>query len=462
MHSSLAQLGLSQIALAQTGADAGPIATFVNTVVKGLAMGGVYAIIALGFVIIFKATQVVNFAQGALAAAGALFLSFLVFDQVSADVPRGQTPFTWWRAPFAGDGLPSVSEQWASIVLVALVTGLVVALLAGRQISAQALAVGFVAFLACRWLATRAGFGWIESPLVSLVIALAVGGVAGWLWKSWQPPSEMLIAGAAAVVVQVLIALTNSTWIEWMGNLVIAVLFGALFGMFLERIAIRPMIGQPLFSMAIITLGLEIVIRQFASDSVRILSRPIEAPWGVDLATGADGGFRLGGVFYNWSWIAILIAATLSFVAVNIFYRSKLGVAMRAVSFDQEAGMAQGINVGQVFAIAWALGAALAVLGGVFATQPPISQEGAVTVTTALVAFRALPAIILGGLDSVKGALVGGLAIGLAEIFAGEYLAPWQRTLGAGYQQIVPYIVMLAVLLIRPYGLYGTPEVRRV
>jgi len=223
------------------------------------------------------------------------------------------------------------------------------------------------------------------------------------------------------------------------------------------------MIGQPLFSMAIITLGLEIVIRQFASDSVRILSRPVSAPWAADLSVeGADGGFRIGGAFYNWSWLAILIAAGLSFVAVNIFYRSKLGVAMRAVSFDQEAGMAQGINVGQVFAIAWALGAALAVLGGVFATQPPISQEGAVTVTTALVAFRALPAIILGGLDSVKGALIGGLAIGLAEIFAGEYLAPWQRTLGAGYQQIVPYIVMLAVLLVRPYGLFGTPEVRRV
>lgn len=450
--------------LAQAGAEgANAFSTFLNTIVKGLAMGGVYAIIALGFVIIFKATQVVNFAQGALAAAGALFLSFLVFDQVNSDSPRGRTPFTWWRAPFAGDGLPSVSEQWASIGLVALVAGLVVALLAGRQISGHALAVAFVAFLACRWLSTRVGFTWLDSPLLSLLIALAVGTGAGLLWKGWKPPVEILLVAPVAVIAQLLVALVGTEWVEWMGNLVIALLFGSLFGMFLERVAIRPMIGQPLFSMAIITLGLEIVIRQFASDSVRILSRPVSAPWAADLANeGSDGGFRIGGAFYNWSWVAILIAATLSFVAVNVFYRSKLGVAMRAVSFDQEAGMAQGINVGQVFAIAWALGAALAVLGGVFATQPPISQEGAVTVTTALVAFRALPAIILGGLDSVKGALIGGLAIGVAEIFAGEYLAPWQRTLGAGYQQIVPYIVMLAVLLIRPYGLFGTPEVRRV
>jgi len=449
--------------LAQAAEGASFFATLINTIVKGLAMGGVYAIIALGFVIIFKATQVVNFAQGALAAAGALFLSFLVFDRVSNDVPPGQTPFTWWRAPFAGDGLPSTAGQWASVGLVALVAGLVVALLAGRQISVHALVAGLLAFLACRWLSTRAGFTWLDSPLMSLIIALAIGAAVAAVWKGWTPPLVLFIAAGVAIVAQLVVALINTTWVEWMGNLVIALLFGALFGMFLERIAIRPMIGQPLFSMAIITLGLEIVIRQFASDSVRILSRPIEAPWAADFATeGADGGFSIGGVFYNWSWVAILIAATLSFVAVNVFYRSKLGVAMRAVSFDQEAGMAQGINVGQVFAIAWALGAALAVLGGVFATQPPISQEGAVTITTALVAFRALPAIILGGLDSVKGALIGGLAIGLAEIFAGEYLAPWQRTLGAGYQQIVPYIVMLAVLLIRPYGLFGTPEVRRV
>jgi len=443
--------------------SAGAISTFANTVVKGLAMGGVYAMIALGFVIIFKATQVVNFAQGALAAAGALFLSFLVFDQANSDAPRGQTPFTWWRAPFAGEGLPSTAEQFASITLVALVAGLVVALLVGKKISPHALGVAFLVFLACRWLATRSGFTWLDSPLLSLLIALAVGAVAGATWKLWTPPKEMLIAMAVAVVAQFVVALIDTEWVEWMGNLTIALLFGALFGTVLERIAIRPMIGQPLFSMAIITLGLEIVIRQFASDSVRILSRPVSAPWAADLATeGSDGGFRLAGAFYNWSWVAILIAACLSFVVVNVFYRSRLGVAMRAVSFDQEAGMAQGIKVGQVFAIAWALGAALAVLGGVFATQPPISQEGAVTATTALVAFRALPAIILGGLDSVKGALIGGLAIGLAEIFAGEYLATWQRTLGAGYQQIVPYIVMLAVLLIRPYGLFGTPEVRRV
>jgi len=451
---------LSLILAQVEGASA--LSTFINTVMKGLAVGGVYAIIALGFVIVFKATQVVNFAQGALASAGALFLSFLVFDQVSSDAPKGQTPFTWWSAPFSGDGLPASAQQWASVVLIGLVGGLVAALLAGKEISVWALGSGFLAFVACRWLATREGFTFLDNPLLSLIVAIAVGMGVGVLYKRWMPPAMLGLGFAATAVVQLLIAATNSEWVEWLGNLGIALLIGSLFGMFLERIAIRPMVGQPIFSMAIITLGLEIMIRQFASDSVRILDRPVEAPWGADLATGSDGGFVIAGSFYNWSWIAILIAAAISFVAVNVFYRSKLGVAMRAVSFDQEAAMAQGINVGQVFAIAWALGTALAVLGGVFATQPPISQQGAVTGITALVAFRALPAVILGGLDSVKGALIGGLLIGLAEIFAGQYLAPWQSALGAGYQQVVPYIVMLGVLLVRPFGLFGTPEIRRV
>ncbi len=447
--------------LAQAG-GAGGFATFLNTIVKGLALGGVYAIIALGFVIIFKATQVLNFAQGALAAAGGLFLSFLVFDKPNQDAPQGITPGTWWRAPFAGDGFPDFGEQWASILLISVLAGVVWSMLVGRPISGWVIIAGLASFLACRWLATRQGFTWLDEPLISLIIALAIGFGVG-VARGWEPSTRLPIGAAITFVLLVLIAAIDNTWIEWFGNLIIAVVLGALFGMVLERVAIRPMVGEPLFSMAVITLGLEIAIRQFANDSVKILSRPVLAPWeGDPLDPASDGGFVIGGAFYNWSWLVILAAAALCFVGVFAFYRSKLGVAMRAVSFDQEAAMAQGINVGQVFAIAWAFGAGLAVLGGVFATQPPISQESSVTVLTALVAFRALPAVILGGLDSVQGAAIGGLLIGLAEIFAGQYLATFTDTLGAGYQTIVPYVVMLGVLLIRPYGLFGTPEVRRV
>jgi branched-chain amino acid transport system permease protein len=317
---------------------------FIQTLLKALGLGSVYALIALGFVLIFKATQVVNFAQGALAVAGALFLSFLVADD--------HIPFTT-----------------------------------------------------------------ISNPLND------VGGPA---------------------------------WISWGLSLIVALFFAALLGLILERVAIRPMIGEPLFSVAVITLGLEIILRTFNNDTAEVEFRNLNIPWGV------DKGFKIGDAFINWSFIAAMIAAAIAFIGVFFFYRSKLGIAMRAVSFDQEAAMAQGINVGRVFAIAWAFGAMLATIGGIFGTQPPVKQTGAIDPEVANIAFRALPAVILGGLDSATGALVGGLLIGLAEIFAGQYASGLQNELGPGYSLIIPYLVMIIVLLVRPYGLFGTPEIRRV
>lgn len=320
---------------------------WASTTLKAIALGAVYALIALGFVLIFKATEVVNFSQGALAMIGALFISFMVADE----------------------NLPII---------------------------------GF--------------FTEVKNPIY----------LTDW-------PS----------------------WLQWTLSVIVALGFMAILGLFLERIAIRPMIGEPLFSVAVITLGLEIALRAMANDAVKIQFRNVNAPWGT-------GGFSIGSGFVNWSYFYAMGAAALAFVAVFFFYRSRMGIAMRAVAHDQEAAMAQGINIGRVFAIAWGAGAVLAALGGLFATQPPIKQTGAVDVETSLVAFRALPAVILGGLDSVQGALIGGLLVGLAEIYAGQYLSGYTDILGAGYPLIVPYVVMLIGLLVRPYGLFGTPEVRRV
>jgi branched-chain amino acid transport system permease protein len=115
-----------------------------------------------------------------------------------------------------------------------------------------------------------------------------------------------------------------------------------------------------------------------------------------------------------------------------------------------------------VFAIAWGAGAALALVAAVCYSVSPPSGTGVVTTGLSGLALRALPAVILGGLDSVQGALAGGIAIGLAEVFAGSYLSEYTNTLGTGYALVVPYVVMLLVLLVRPYGLFGTPEIRRV
>ncbi len=131
------------------------------------------------------------------------------------------------------------------------------------------------------------------------------------------------------------------------------------------------------------------------------------------------------------------------------------------MAYDQEGALAQGISVGRVFAIAWGAGAALALIAAVCASMSPIGV-GTIQIGTTALALRALPAVILGGLDSVQGALAGGMVIGLAEVLAGNYLAKYTDTLGTGYALVVPYVVMLLVLLVRPYGLFGTPEIRRV
>ncbi len=308
---------------------------FVQTLAKGLAQGALYALVALGFVLIFKATQTVNFAQGAIALVGAWFASLLLID---------------WAIPG-------------------------------------------------RWL----------------------GG---------------------------------NDYVVWISSIVLAALMTAVLGLIIERLAIRPMIGEPLFSIAVITLGIEAILRTIGFDAVNLNPRNLAIPWGFD-------GFKVGDAFVAWTYIAVYITTALSFVAIFFFFRTRLGIAMRAVAFDQEAALAQGISVGKVFAVAWASSAALACLAGVLSSGAPLGS-GVVSAGITGLAFRALPAVILGGLDSVSGALVGGLLIGCAEVFSGEYLAQYTNTLGNGYSLIVPYVVMLVVLLVRPYGLFGTPEIRRV
>lgn len=319
---------------------------FWQTLAKAIALGSIYSIMALSFVIIFKGTQVLNFAAGAISMAGALFMSILIAD-------RG-FPFLPFTNPLA--------------------------------------------------------------------------------------PADGETAGVAL----------------WLVHLMIALMLAALMGLVIERIAIRPMVGQPLFAMAVITLGLEIAIRPFNLDATAISGRSVGVPWGTE-------SWEIGGAIFPKSYLAAVIAAAIAFIAVFFFYRSRFGVAMRAVAFDQEAAMAQGINVGRVFAIAWAMGAALAVLGAIFFAMSPWPPAGTVSLEIHPIwVFRVLPVIILGGLDSVAGAVAGGLIIAICEIFAGQYLSQWTSILGPGYSTIVPYLVMLVVLLVRPYGLFGTEEIRRV
>lgn len=292
---------------------------FLESVLRGLGLGSAYALLAIGFVIIFKSTGVVSFAQPAMMLTGAVVVSYL-------------------------------------------------------------------------------------SPQVGFFAALALGALA--------------LAGL---------------------------------GLFVERTAIRPMVGRPVFVVAIITIGVDIAIRVVANGFIGLGARPIGDPWGLSRLS-------IGELEVQWRHIAMMVTTAVVLAILFWFFRyTRYGLAMRATAFDQEAALTQGVNVGSVFALSWALAAGLAaVAGSLLATGTGVDRQ------LWIITLVALPAIILGGLDSLEGAVIGGLVVGVVESLVGTYqgqLAPW---LGNNFASVSPYVVMLLVLLIRPYGLFGTPEVERV
>lgn len=241
-------------------------------------------------------------------------------------------------------------------------------------------------------------------------------------------------------------------WGQWTLNVLTALLLAALIGVILERVFLRPMVGEALFAVAIVTLGLDIVVRTITNDWIGTNPRPLGAPWGLNVVD-------LGWVRIAWSEIVQILVTVVLLAAIALFLRSRTGVAMRATAFDQETARAQGIDVGRIFSVAWAIGAFLAGVAGIFFSVFPRRATG-VDQATAFIAFRAFPAVIIGGLDSIPGAVVGGFAVGIAEAAANTYLG--LEFLGSGFPGIVGYLLMLVILLIRPYGLFGTPEIRRV
>lgn len=236
----------------------------------------------------------------------------------------------------------------------------------------------------------------------------------------------------------------------WVGVLA-AMVAMALVSAGIERVALRPMVGEPVFAAAMVTVGLFFALLVLAS---RLIPQPITMgdPWGLEQ-------FGLFGttVFVADLWKIILTLA--AFALVGLFLsRSRIGLAMRATSLDQEVALAQGVNVGRMFGLSWAVSGALAALAGMLVGTGGSGVEA----TTAFVALKALPVIILGGLDSIKGALVAGLFIGVVEALTRANAGTLAPIFGANVDLIVPYVIMIAVLMVRPYGLFGTPEVQRV
>ena len=227
-----------------------------------------------------------------------------------------------------------------------------------------------------------------------------------------------------------------------------SLLLAGLLGALIEQTVMRPLVDEPAFILVMVTIGLATVLRAVTgmvwSHDTHTFPSPI--PEGVVHV----GGAAIASVDI-WTVMVTILLSVLLFV---FFRYTRVGTAMRAVAQNRYAAQLMGINVQRIFTLTWALAAAVGAVGGML-----LADIGFLHTNMCFIGLRAFPAAVLGGLDSIPGALLGGLIIGLVENLSGIYLEP---ILGGGIKEIVAYVILLGVLLIRPTGLFGTPEEKRV
>ena len=357
-------------------------ARILQTLISGVLVGGVYGLVALGIVVINKASGVFNFAHGwMMVLGGMIFWSFFTVSQIS---------------------VPGALLLSAATMFMVMTTVSYRSLMQRRNLSLAA------------------------AGTLLLTALMTVGGI------DWQ----------------------------WLHALAGTVAGAVLTGLAVERFTIRPLIGQPLFTAVLMTLAVAEVLHgvtQIVWGTVEL-----NLPVFVDPATGSRfKPIRLDGLREALGGLAIVrvelviafVLAIAAFVGFILFFRfTSVGLAMRATSEDQQLAQAVGLRVRVILAITWAAAAVLASIAGVL-------QGGAVglSLNISFVALRVFPAVLLGGLESVSGALVGGIIIGIVEQF-GTLINSSEQ---AG-TNLAPYVVLMLVLVIRPDGLFGEKRIERI
>ena len=228
----------------------------------------------------------------------------------------------------------------------------------------------------------------------------------------------------------------------WAG-IVIAVLVAALIGILVERLALRRLIGQAHMSALMATLALAYFLQglMLAVWESKVLTLPKFLPTG-SVTTGLVIDAEL-----LWPFVIVMIL----FGAFAIFFaRTKVGLGMRATAEDHQLAQLKGINVKFVFALTWALAAALSTIAGIL-----LGHRLGVSIPLVFVGFKVIPVVLLGGLNSIAGAIVGGLIVGLVESFVAGFFNAWLAS-------IAPFVVLLIVMLIRPEGIFGQKRIERV
>lgn len=357
-------------------------ARIVQTIISGVLVGGVYGLVALGIVVINKASGVFNFAHGwMMVVGGMVFYSFFTVSEISV-VAAGLL---------------------ATITMIMIMT--TVSINALREPRNLMITVG---------------------GIVILTLLMTVGGVA----------------------------------FQWVHAVTGTLLGAILTGLVVERFTIRPLIGQPLFTAVLMTLAVSEVLNGIT----QLIWGPndLNLPIFVDPETNSKfKPIRLDGLEEALDGLAIIrvelviafVLAIIAFIGFIIFFRyTSVGLAMRATSENQQLAQSVGLRVRTILAITWAVATFLASIAGVL-------QGGAVGLSTNmnLLVLRVFPAVLLGGLESVGGAFIGGIIIGIVEQFG--TLINSSEQVGTN---LAPYVVLMLVLILRPDGLFGEKRIERI
>ena len=255
---------------------------------------------------------------------------------------------------------------------------------------------------------------------------------------------EFLMLGA-----YVCLAIFTAARVPFLAAFALTLVFSAVLGVVLERVLLRPMIGEPVISVIMLTLGLASVLKAI-----------VQGFWGTDTRPYPEifpsTPVQIGPLPVSQGYLYSVASVLLLLALLSAFFKfSRPGIAMRATAVSQQVALSMGISVKKIFALAWSIAAVVSAVGGVLLG----GIRGGVDGNLAFFGLKVVPVVILGGLDSVAGAIVGGIVMGILENLAGGYLDP---LLGGGVKEVAPFVALVAILTVKPYGLFGKVKIERV
>jgi branched-chain amino acid transport system permease protein len=232
--------------------------------------------------------------------------------------------------------------------------------------------------------------------------------------------------------------------------LLAAIATAVIMGLLIERLTLRPLVGQPVLAVVMMTIALGFCILE----GLAILI------WGGEFKVYSGAlpalSLRLGEVYVPPATVFAVILAIVVVTALMLFFRyAKIGLAMRATAEDEQVVQCAGIRVTTIYAISWIIACVTGVVAGVI-----LGGESGVSPYLANMGLKAFAVVLLGGVNSIGGAIVAGIIVGLAESFAAGYLDP--LTTRGGLATIFPFIIIIIVLVFRPYGLFGLKRIERI